>query len=61
MLTVLDFKHLFSDTYESQMLRDRAVAQIKTFCDKGADRKSRFRQTHFLFFLENTPLEISQI
>ncbi len=35
----------FADTYESDVLRDRAVAQIKTFCDKGADRKSRWLET----------------
>jgi hypothetical protein len=27
------------DTFENDVLRDRASAQIKTFCDKGADRK----------------------
>ena len=29
------------DTYANEVLCDRAVAQIKTFSDKGADRKFR--------------------
>jgi hypothetical protein len=32
-----------TDTFENDVLQDRAVAQVKTFCDKGADRKSRYQ------------------
>ena len=49
--TIQKFILLFSlltDTFENDVLQDRAVAQVKTFCDKGADRKSRY-QTYFVF------------
>jgi len=40
-LVGLQFSLLQIDTYVNEEAKERAAAQIKTFCEKGADRKNK--------------------